>query len=87
MKEGKDNVKPKGDIAEAAPEAISVAVSSVQSEADAIQVIKKHRELNLYKGELLVTEDKCVFVQSNESKALNHASKQGLKLFRIQWPV
>lgn len=87
MKEGKDNVKPKGDIAEAAPEEISVAVSRVQSESDAIEVIKKHRELNLYKGELLVTEDRCVFIQSNESKALNHASKQRLKLFRIQWTV
>ena len=85
MKEGKDNVKPKGDIAEAAPEAISVAVSRVHSEEDAIQVIKTHEDLNSYEGELLVTEDKCVF--KDENNAVNHAFKQKLKLFRIQWPV
>lgn len=87
MKEGKDNVKPKGDIAEAAPKAISVAVSRIHNEDEAVSWCKTQEYMTKYSGEVLVTEDRNIFLKPNENQALNHASKQGLKLFRIQWPV
>jgi len=86
MKEGKGNVKPKGDIAEAAPEVISVAVSRVLSESDALSVVKTY-DLKDYAGQILVTEDKNIFLHNYRNEGLSHAEKHNLKSFTIQWPV
>lgn len=86
-KEAKDNVTSKeGDVAEAAPVAKLVAVSRVLSEQDAIEVIKTY-DLGKYSGEVIVTEDKNVFLSDKKNEALNHASRQKLKYFSVQWPV
>ena len=86
-KESKDNVVPQGEgVAEAAPVAVSVAVSRVLSEQDAIEVAKTY-DLESYSGEIIVTEDLNVFLSDKKNEALNHASKQKLKYFPIQWPV
>jgi hypothetical protein len=85
-KEDKDNVTPKGeDVAEAAPVAISVAVSRVLSESDAKEFVKISGLQN-YSGELIVTEDLNIFLSDNKKEALKHASKQKLKYFTITWP-
>jgi hypothetical protein len=86
-KEAKENVTPKGEgVAEAAPVAKSVAVSRVLSEEDAISVIETY-DLKSYSGEIIVTEDKNIFMSDKKNEALNHAFKQNLKYFSIQWPV
>jgi len=86
-KEAKDNVTPKGeDVAEAASRVSGIAVSRVLSEKDAIEVIKTY-DLSKYSGEVIVTEDKNVFLSDKKNEALNHASKQKLKYFSVQWPV
>lgn len=85
-KEAKDNVAPEGGgVAEAAPVAKSVAVSRVLSEEDAKSVVSTY-DLKGYSGEIIVTEDKNVFLNDKKNEALNHASKQNLKYFTIQWP-
>ena len=79
-KRGEDNVSPEGDgVAETAPIAKSVSVSSILTEDDAKQFVKNYPEL---KGEVFVTTDLNVF--EDIKFARNHASKQGLKIFTIQ---
>jgi len=85
-KEGKDNVESKDlGVAEAAPVAVSVAVSRILSEYDAKEFVKISGLQN-YSGELIVTEDLNIFLSDNKKEALKHASKQKLKYFTITWP-
>lgn len=80
-KRGEDNVLPEGNgVAETAPSVSPVAVSSIPDEDNAKEFLKRFPEL---KGLLHVTSDCNVF--EDIKPARNHASKQGLKIFSIQW--
>ena len=78
-KRGEDNVLPEGNgVAETAP-VLPVTVSSIPDEDSAKEFLKWFQ----LKGLLHVTSDCNVF--EDIKPARNHASKQGLKIFSIQW--
>ena len=71
-------------LAETAPRESGATVSRITNEAQAKEFLKDYKVPENSKV-VLVTEDKNVFWQENESSANNHAQKNNLKLFRIVW--
>jgi len=76
-----------GDVAETTQgetlAAVSSEVKSIESEQDAIDLIKREYPALIGKN-LLVTQDKNVFEPENISSGANHAEKNNLKSFRIK---
>jgi hypothetical protein len=74
-----------GDVAETTQGVTPVVVSNrINSEHDAIELLK--REYAYLKGvPVMVTEDRNVFTSEYMSSGANHADRNNLKSFRVQW--
>lgn len=61
--------------------------SRITTEEQAIALVKSEYVIPEGMALILVTEDRTVFYQANETPAVNHAQKNNLKLFRLQWDL
>lgn len=76
---GHSGDKPGGD------ERPPVLVGPIETEAQAISLVKTLYTVPEYCKTVIVTEDRNVFWQENASAAVNHAKKNNLKIFRLPW--